>query len=90
MYVCFNAGARILDPYARRVLYHEATSWAPSFLFVCFCFVFKEYLSTTGIEILVQLLAFQSPDLAISMSMHVFFSGAITGLLNKINGVVIN
>lgn len=28
---------------------------------LCFCFVFKESLSTTGIEILVQLLAFQSP-----------------------------
>lgn len=27
---------------------------------LCFCFVFKESLSTTGIEILVQLLAFQS------------------------------
>lgn len=37
---------------------------------VCFCFVFKESLSTTGIGILVQLLAFQSPKLVISMSMH--------------------
>lgn len=55
-----------------------------------FCFVFKESLSTTGIEILVQLLAFQSPNLVISMSMHVFFHSAITGLLNKTNGVVIN
>lgn len=57
---------------------------------VCFCFVFKESLATTGIGILVQLLAFQSPKLVISMSMHVFFSGAITGLLHKTNGVVIN
>lgn len=57
---------------------------------LCFCFVFEESLSTTGIEILVQLLAFQSPNLVISMSMHVFFHSAITGLLNKTNGVVIN
>lgn len=90
LYVCFSAGAGILDPYARRALYHEATSWTPSFVICLFVFVFKESVSTTGIEILVWLLAFQSPNLAIFMSMHVFFSGAITGLLNKINGVVIN
>lgn len=81
-----------MDPYARWALYHEDISLTPSFfyLFICFSFVFKEFLSTTGIEILVQLLASQSPNLAISMSMHVYFSGAITDLLNKINGVVMN
>lgn len=70
LYVCFNYGVGTLGlAYARQLLYNRATHPGPLVLFL------KgggKSLSTTGVEILVQLLAFQSNNLAIPMSICVF------------------
>lgn len=68
--VCFNYGVGILGlAYARQLLHNRATHPGPLVLFLK---GEKKSLSTTGVEILVQLLAFQSNNLAIPMSICVF------------------